>query len=1062
MAVTEVLMGLGSWSVQLSEETPRDVLDRLGFFGHVAIVPGDLTPAQYDDELLTMARYVGVLTGREFENRKTIKGQGMAVWLGDSDDKGEVLETPIQLVGETFPNAIRAILGASTAVVEGALYSAPGTYTGRHQWQSKRKAIDYICSTKDCDWRVNGNATLDAGPSANLFKVTPTCVIVRDGAVGPDMELTGLPGDMALARDVEDWTSRVVLLAEGDGASVATAGVNVLSNPYEDLRGNPVKRTRLVSESGTATGNAQARAQLQLNRFSGTRNAMRLSAADYDIRGAFVVGDWVWVYDPDATLFDVSNEVQYRGQRINPIRLRAVETSWPVAEGMTVAYRHQDGTWLDLTPYAVWESGATSVVVGELNRSLTNSGGEPVGPRPIPDATIPGVVSWALPFETSVYLDALGGTRANIMVAWEEPLNEDGSTILDLDHYEIRYDVSPATTWRMAYAAGGDTQVVVGDLSPGVVYDFGIRAVDLSGNAGEWSVTESATAHPDTIPPSTPAAPTVAGSSLALQVRHELGKATGGTFNLELDLDHLEVHVGDSSGFTADETTVKGKIPANAGMMQAEIAAVGTVEVEETTTRWVRVVAVDEAGNRSLPSAAASATALLVDSAHISDLTASKITAGTIGANILLGASIRTASSGQRVELNATGLHGYNGGGTELVSLLNDGSFALRTSASGARVEVNAGGIGAWDAAGVQTVGIQGANGVFYMRSATSGARVDLSTISGLQLHNSSGVNTVGLDPNGSFILRSGTSNARIELDLYGLRGYNSSGLETFRLDATTGNVDVVGRISSSVNFTTKRLVINPVIGADAEIRFYEDVSSYHYITSSVASPDSLQIGSVTSSGRKYVIDISPGATNYIGLTSGSEIAGIRFKDNGVTDVRGAGIGTNGGALHFMAQGGPGDGFFRCYWSGSDIHFVRNDTNSIVKTFIIDHPQDAGRHLVHATTESPHNGVEYWGDVVLDEDGQAAVELPGYFEALTRGVGRAVLLSCFDVPGEVAATYPEGGRFRISGPPGRRVSWLVKAIRSDVPPLLVEPRRDEVDIHGDGPYRYYTMRTADA
>ncbi|MEU8040862.1 hypothetical protein [Streptosporangium sp. NPDC049078] len=1099
MAVTEVLMGLGSWSVTLSEETPREILDRLGFFGHIAIVAGRINAAEYNDELLTMARYVGVLTGRELDQRKVIKGQSMAVWLGDSDDKGEVLESPVEIIGQTFPNAIRAILGSSTAVVEGTLYSAPGTYTGRHQWVSKRKAIDYICSTKDCDWRVNGNATLDAGPSANMFRTTPTCVIARHGAAGPDMTVTGLPGDMALARDVEDWTSRVVLLAEGEGASVATAGVNIITNPYLDLRGSAVKRTRLVSESGTATGNAQARAQLQLNRFSGTRNAMRLSAKDYDIRGSFVPGDWVWVYDPDAGLYDTGNEIQYRGQRINPIRLRAVEASWPVAEGMTVAYRHQDGAWLDLTPYMVWESGATSVVVGELNRALTNSGTEPVGPRPTPDATVPGEVSWVLPFQTGVYLDALGGTRANILLFWDTPLNVDGSTILDGDHFEIRYDVSPAASWRMAYAAWDDTQAVIGDLSPGVLYDFQIRAVDLSGNAGAWSATESATAHPDTIPPSTPAAPTVAGSSLALQVRHELGKATGGTFNLELDLDHLEVHVGDTSGFTADETTVLGKIAANAGMMQAQIAAVGTVEVEETTTRWVRVVAVDEAGNRSDASAAASATALLVDSAHISDLTVTKVTAGTISSNWLIGASIRTASSGQRVELNATGLHGYNSGGTELVSLLNDGTFTLRTAASGARVEVNAGGLGAWNAGGVQTVGIQGGDGVFFMRSGTSGARVDLSTISGLRLYDSGGVNTVALDPNGSFvlrsdtsgarveldsagfravnsggvetvnisaasggfILRSATSGARIELDTLGLWGFNSSGYATFILNAATGNVDVVGRISSSTNSGMKRLVINPLLAGDAEIRFYEDASNYHYITSFVASSDALQIGSVTSGDRKFMLNIAPGGSNYVGLVTGSntEFAGLKFMADGSIDVRGAGLSSNTGGLNFKAQSGPGDGFFRCFWNGSDIQFVRNDTNFVVKTFIIDHPLDDTRHLVHATTESPHNGVEYWGAATLGEDGQAVVELPAYFEALTAVEGRAVLLTCHDKPGEAAATYPRDGRFVVVGPAGCRVWWLVKAIRADVPSLLVEPRRTEVDVHGDGPYRYYTKRT---
>ncbi|GAA3027192.1 fibronectin type III domain-containing protein [Streptosporangium longisporum] len=780
MAVTEVLMGLGSWGVQLSEETPREVLDRLQFFSHLALVPGRVTVAEYQDELLSMARYVGVLTGRESERRKAIRGQGMAVWLGDSDDKGEVLETAVQVNGATFPNAIRALLGSSTAVVEGVLHSAAGTYTGRHQWQSRRQAIDYVCSTMGCDWRVNGNGTLDAGPPASLFKTTPTCVIVREGAAGPDMALTGLPGDMALARDVEDWTSRVVLLAEGEGASVATAAVSILSNPYLDLRGQPVRRTRLVSESGTATGNAQARAQLQLNRFSGTRDAMRLSAADYDIRGAFVPGDWVWVYDPDSGLYDTDNEIIYRGQRINPIRLRAVESSWPVAQGMTVACRHQDGTWMDLTPHVLWESGATSVVVGELHRALT-SGGEPVGPRPIPDATVPGTVSWLLPFQTGVYLDALGGTRATIQLSWDEPLNADGSTVLDGDHYEIRYDVSPATGWRTAYAAWGDTQTVIGDLSPGVAYDFQIRAIDMSGNAGEWSVTETATAHPDTIPPSTPAAPVVAGSSLALQVRHELGKATGGTHNLELDLSHLEIHVGDTAGFSADETTLKGQMAATAGMMQAEIAAVGTVEVAETTTRWVRVIAVDMAGNRSAASAAASATALLVDSAHISDLTVSKVTAGTISSNWLIGASIRTASSGQRVELNATGLHGYNGGGIELVSLLNDGSFTLRTAASGARIELD----------------------------ATTGFRA----------FNSSSAQTVSITPNGTFTLQTAASGSRVVLDAAGIRAYSSGTTETVNIEAASGTATLTGEVRSAA--AGRRIVVNPHGSTDPQIKFY-------------------------------------------------------------------------------------------------------------------------------------------------------------------------------------------------------------------------------------------------
>ncbi|MEU9888018.1 fibronectin type III domain-containing protein [Sphaerisporangium sp. NPDC051011] len=711
MSVTEIVQALGSWGVQLAAETPQQVLDQLDFLGHVAIVPGRVVPAQYGDALLKMARYVGVLTSREFDTAKKVGGQGMALWLGDADRKGEVLETPVQPIGETFANTFRMLLAGCTAIVEGTLYSVPGSYTGWHQWQTRRDAIDYVCSTMGAEWRVNGDATVDGGPVASLYSPTPACAIVRKGGDGRDLTLTALPGEMSLQRDVADYSTRVVLIAEGQGAAVATGSATAGSTPYLDIRGNPVRRTRVISESGTSAGNADSRAAMQLGRFTGTRNALRLSSQDYDIRGSFRPGEYIWVHDPDSGLVDEDNEVIFLGERLNPVKLRAMECSWPIVAGMTVAYRTQAGTWIDLSDYVAYETGQTSITVGDLNRSLTNSGSEPVGSRPRPDITVPGVVSWDPPFGTSVFLDGLGFTHARIQVAWDLPLNTDGSTILDGRHFEIAYGVSPASSWEKAYAAWGDLQAVIGDLSPGVTYDFRIRAVDQADNAGAWSATVSAMANPDTIPPSTPAAPTVAASLIALQVTHTLGKASGGTWNLELDLDHLEVHVGATAGFTPDATTLRGKAAATAGMMQAEIAAVATVPATETTVRYVRVIAVDQSGNRSAPSAAVTATALLIDDAHISDLTVSKVTAGTISANWLLGASIRTASSGARVELNSTGLHGFNAGGIETVSLLNTGSFTLRTGTSGARVVIDASGVETFDSAGNKTVDINAGDG---------------------------------------------------------------------------------------------------------------------------------------------------------------------------------------------------------------------------------------------------------------------------------------------------------------------------------------------------------------
>ncbi|MFB4265295.1 hypothetical protein [Nonomuraea sp. GTA35] len=1007
MTVNEQLMGLGSWGITLREETPREVLDRLLYFGHVAIIPGKVNPAGYGDNLLTMAKYVGVLTKREFDDAKRVGGQGMALWLGDSDDKGEVFESPVNINGLTFANTITTLMSGSTAVIVGILYSVAGTYSGTHVWQSRGKAVDYVCSTMGAEWRVNGNATLDAGPIANLFKTTPDCVIVRKDA-GKDLTLTGLSGDMQLSRDVEDFSTRVVLLAEGEGEATATASANILSNPYLDIRGNPIKRTRLVSESGTSTGNAQARAQLQLNRFTGTRNALSLRAQDIEIDGSFEVGDYVWVWDPDAGLYDTSNEVTFRGQRINPIKLRAVEASWPVTQEMTVAYRHQDGTWIDLTSFFVPESGGTSIRVGELGRSLTNAGTEPVGPRPIPDTTIPGVVSWDLPFTTGVYLDGLGNTRARILVNWLLPTNADGSTILDGSHYEIRYGVSPASDWQVEFAPWGELQQQILDLSPGVDYDFQIRAVDLAGNQGAWSATETATANPDTIAPSTPAPPVVAGSRLAIQIVHTLGKASGGTYNLELDLDHLEVHVGAASGFTPDSTTLKGKVSAHAGMIAAQIPAIGTVEVEETTTRYVKVIAVDQAGNRSSPSTAATATALLIDSAHISDLTASKITAGTLSADIIVGARIKTADTGQRVELNTSGLQAYNNAGTLLASLQTNGVFFLRSATSGARLDFsNVSGIQLYDAGGTRTVWLD-LDGSFELRSAASGARTVLDG-TGFRAFNSGGVETVSILSTGAFTIRSASSGARIELDGSGLRAYDSGSNQTVSIDSS-GTVAIVGDFKSGTTTGPRVEIDRRLTGTQApRIRLI------------TPSGQTTQIQSSDASGGPLV-DIS----NFDGCGLGLWRGGTVLQNlNGTLNLIGSPVQING----------------------------------TTKTFVIDHPLHRDRWLVHATTESPHNGVEYWGTVTLDEFGVAWVELPDYFEALTSAEGRAVLLTAIDnALTPPAASYPSGGRFEVRGDPGRRVSWLVKAIRKDVPPLLVEPRREDAVLRGDGPYRYLTPK----
>lgn len=755
MAVTEVLNQLGEFEFELATTVPRHVLDTIQYFGHIALIPGRVDPKQYGDSLLTAARYVGVVRrktlgddGRtnKVQDNIRIGGVGMAFWLGDEDGKGDVYETAQTFSAQGFSTVITALL--PDAVTAGTFGTVAGTYTGSHQYETPRSAIQYVCDVMSTTsvpvtWRVNGDGTLDAGPHTDLFVTDPKCLIVRKGtSPGEDMFVRSLQGNVDYEEDMEDFSTRVVLLGEGSGDTFATgtADINTDLNPFKDVHGNALKLTRLQSESDTLEANADARAAIALNTYSSSNKEFGFTTRDYDVHGTFDVGDYVYVYDPDLGLVDTDNEVHFRGTIFNPVKVQVTESTWSITEDFTVAYRAADGTWTDLTDSIHFEEVTDSkVVIGDPSRKLINTSGDsPLAIRSgitgATNSTIPDAPTWVTAsFETDVYLDGLGIAKARQTLVWNEPLNTDSTAIDDGSFYEIQYQQDGDTNWQSQFVGWGDETTDILGLSTGVDYNFKIRAVDTGGNQSEFSTTETETMAEDDIAPSTPAAPTVAANTMAFQITHTLGKASGGTYNLENDLAYLEVHFGTASNFTPTATgTLAGKAQANYGMLVGHVPVIETFQVDSTSAVWVKVIAVDMSGNRSAASTGASATAELVDSAHISDLSVTKLTAGTLSANVLLGASIRTASSGQRVELNSTGLHGYNSSGTELVTLsASTGQLSMKTANSGARVELTSSGFKAFDSSGDETVFIDSSDGsvsiVGYLSSGSTGNIIEIN-----------------------------------------------------------------------------------------------------------------------------------------------------------------------------------------------------------------------------------------------------------------------------------------------------------------------------------------------
>jgi hypothetical protein len=118
---------------------------------------------------------------------------------------------------------------------------------------------------------------------------------------------------------------------------------------------------------------------------------------------------------------------------------------------------------------------------------------------------------------------------------------------------------------------------------------------------------------------------------------------------------------------------------------------------------------------------------------------------------------------------------------------------------------------------------------------------------------------------------------------------------------------------------------------------------------------------------------------------------------------------------------------------------VNGSFAATTKNFEINHPTKPGKKLVHACIEGPEVAVFYRGEGKLIE-GKAIIELPDYFEALTRKEGRTVQLTAKGTkPYLLSASEVKDGKFMVYGnEPDGEFYWEVKAVRADVEPLQVE------------------------
>jgi hypothetical protein len=173
--------------------------------------------------------------------------------------------------------------------------------------------------------------------------------------------------------------------------------------------------------------------------------------------------------------------------------------------------------------------------------------------------------------------------------------------------------------------------------------------------------------------------------------------------------------------------------------------------------------------------------------------------------------------------------------------------------------------------------------------------------------------------------------------------------------------------------------------------------------------------------------------------SGGTGVIAIGGTGNGVNEVSGDGLFVRAGNAMGGAAIGRAAGFLGFVAINGDLNVTGT------KNFRIDHPLDPeNKYLVHAAIESSEILNVYSGNIKTNDQGEAIVTLPEWFEALNKDF-RYQLTVVSTFAQAIVAEEISNNRFTIkTNTPGVKVSWQVTGVRSDAG-MLKHPFKAEED-----------------
>jgi hypothetical protein len=274
----------------------------------------------------------------------------------------------------------------SNGIVSGTSYSPTATTINSgslqgYYWPPLKQALDDLAAMTGNEYRIKPNGVIDWGVSTSLFRSTPNVCIMPD-AGGREGDLTVLNAKrFDVSENIDSYrnASTVVAVSNGvtyvtyQGTGSATWGVDFNDHPLNNPQSYTIYGTNGAVELQTTSYSDAANAAAAIaDRYYGPQRDYQIEVDEYCIPRFVTPGDWIYLYHPDADVYDLANQVQFQGQTVTPYKVRCTGYTWPVQAGMGV-YVIPDGytptpAIVDISDYVEWETGQTTRLdVGDTN-----------------------------------------------------------------------------------------------------------------------------------------------------------------------------------------------------------------------------------------------------------------------------------------------------------------------------------------------------------------------------------------------------------------------------------------------------------------------------------------------------------------------------------------------------------------------------------------------------------------------------------------------------------------------------------------------------------------------